>query len=213
MLTLSALMQVLFYFVNKYYIFSRFPYPGTLLIRYLGIIIPGIWIGFNYAKTLTFLCKYWYYIGIVYLLSAGFYIYNSLRILNKLPIKSLNFQMAWYYYVLASSLLWLLFSYNLSKKQSKLKDGLTWLGKVSFGVYLIHPLCIALFNRFIGFSNPILLLITLLLGVLAICTVVGKLVEMMSKTPFIGLLVGETRPPLCDENNTLIGASLLNLYK
>ena len=189
-LLINMSIQVGIYWVNKLYIYPVFPYPATLFIWYWCISTLGLWIGFNYAKWTTYINKYWPYILACFIALTSIYLYYKVQILSKVKFNTFYYQMTWYVFVILASILILHLSLKLDLLQNKMAKALTWVGELSFGIYMIHPLLTLLLSRIIKFSNPMLLSILTLVMTVGIIGFCGFIVILLQGNKVTSILFG-----------------------
>lgn len=148
-LAATVLCQALFYIVNKAIIYKIYPYPGCLIGSYLTVFFLGTWLGVHYEKALTVLQKNKYLIYGAALLAAGVFIYTNTNLrMNKQMSLNVYYLIYHSFAVMASLALW------LSMQQSTnilLKN----IGEYSFGIFLVHPLILDIWNKCTFFSGDI----------------------------------------------------------
>ncbi|NLK97864.1 MAG: acyltransferase [Epulopiscium sp.] len=150
-------IQIIFYWINKLYIYKIFPYPATLFYWYFIIVWLGLWIGCNYSQRLQIMEKYFKPILFIVLISMGFYIKMCFDIELSRPINNFTFQMLWYVYVFFASTIILKVSRAITLRDNGIKFIFNKMGKYSFSIYLIHPFIVTALKDIVKTNNPIVL--------------------------------------------------------
>ncbi|MCL5289894.1 MAG: acyltransferase [Bacillota bacterium] len=143
--------QVAFYWLNKLYIYQHFSYPGSLIFSYSLPIGMGLWMGYN-AGCWTAWWKKYRVLFITVAVAAGvFYINRHFAILDKVKISTFYFQMAWALYVTALGICMVFLAKWLAAKTDGLSSSLSGMflqaGQFSYGIYLIHPLFLLVWQK------------------------------------------------------------------
>lgn len=175
----AFLPQLAIYWINRLYIYQYFSSTATLFVWYWCISIIGLWIGLNYDKWTTLFNKYKYIFFSSFILSTILYLYYRICILNKSPINTFYYQIIWYLYVLLASLLLLYICKKLSNV-SLFDKWFSYVADYSFEIYFIHPLFTFIICRLIKISNPLVLLIIILIAykvVIELCCFIAKLIR------------------------------------
>ncbi|KKM12393.1 hypothetical protein SY88_04435 [Clostridiales bacterium PH28_bin88] len=136
---LFALAELAFYFLNRAYLYHRFPYSATLLTSYLPLVAAGIWLGAHVGEW-SIWWRVWRWPSLVFAtVGGGIYWWLYRLVFAGQPVNTLIVQGAWWVYSTGVALLlWGLANSSVIRHLS-----LKWLariGSVSFGIYLMHPL-------------------------------------------------------------------------
>ncbi|MBZ4668401.1 MAG: acyltransferase 3 [Defluviitaleaceae bacterium] len=154
---IGTAMQIIFYWINKFYIYKIFPYPATLFYWHFIIIWLGLWIGFNYHQCFQIVDKYFRIIIFIWIFSMAFYIKMCFDIELGKPINTFIYQMIWYIYVFLASIIILRISRLIDLKGKSIKVLFNKMGKYSFSIYLIHPFVVTVIKDIVRTSHPVLL--------------------------------------------------------
>lgn len=145
--------QVAFYWVNKLYIYQHFSYPGSLVFSYIFPIGMGLWMGYNTECWLAWWKKYRVFILTAALAAGIFYINRHFAILDKVKISTFYFQMAWALYVTALGICMIFLAKWLGGKADAISSSLSRrfikVGQLSYGVYLIHPFFLLVWQKLV----------------------------------------------------------------
>ncbi len=148
-------IQLGIYWVNRLFVYAHFPYPATILLWYLPLVGLGLWLGWHIGDWQKLNLKvFWPLIPLV-ILSGYLYVQQSYSVFAGQKVNTFYYQILWYVYVTGLSLLLLLFCRFLAYQNLRLTRFLTALGLSSFGIYLIHPLILELWHRWIHFGQPL----------------------------------------------------------
>lgn len=181
--------QVALYYFNKIYITKIFTQSATLLISYFCIIIVAIWIGFQYEQFIDLLNKRRNIVLILFGISAAIYIYFMVRRVTGEKLNSMLYQFAWYGYTFMASITLLMVSHDI--KTHRLSKYLVWIGKYSFGIYLIHPIQTFFLHKSIQMTNPILLMIVLVMAQVGMILSCGWFVKACLRYRWTSILFGK----------------------
>lgn len=180
--------QVALYYFYRFFISEFFNQGATLIISYFVIIIIGIWIGFQYDWFMNLLNNKRRIVLILFGMSVIIYLQFMIeRILGK-KLNSALYQFTWYGYTLMTSITLLMASHVI--KQYRLSKHIAWIGKYSFGIYLIHPIQTFFLRKIIQITNPVLLIMVLAIVQIGIILSCGWFVKICLKYRWTSILFG-----------------------
>ncbi len=181
--------QVALYFIYKKYIYSWIHSSATLMISYFLIIVIGIYIGFNYNNFIKWIERKKIILITGWIVSASIYIFLVYNITNKVKISTTFYQMNWYAYTLLTSILLLVLARKIQDK--KFTKYISWVGTYSFGIYLMHPIQTFFIKQYVKTSNPIALMVIILVSQFLIILSCGFITKMIQSSKFTAWIVGE----------------------
>lgn len=196
-------IQIIFYWINKFFIYKVFPYPATLFYWYFIIIWLGLWIGYNYNQWCQIIDKYFKLIIMIFLTSMIFYIKLCFDIEWGKPINNFTYQMVWYVYVFFASAIILRISRAIILKGSSIKLLLNKIGKYSFSIYFIHPFIVTVIKDIVRTNNPTLLTLFTLIAPIIIITASIYIAKLLKLIKTVTLFQGNIN---LDENDREHGA-------
>ena len=188
-ITGAVVGQVVLYLIYKRYIYSWIHSSATLMISYFLLIVMGIYIGFNYDNFIKWLEKRKSIVIIGTMISASIYIVLVYRMANQIQISTTFYQMNWYVYTFLVSMLLVLIARKIQDK--KFTKYISWIGTYSFGIYLIHPIQTFFLKQHVTTSNPVLLMIIILVSQALIILSCGFLTKMIQSNRLTAWVVGE----------------------
>ena len=185
-------LQVGIYFLNRYVIHYYFKSQATMMIWYLYIIVIGIWAGFNYERFKEGLKKYqamvWGLLGI----SLIFYIRYIIHLKKAIKISTAWYQCNLFAYSLFATLGLLLICLQLkNRKASKLVQAVEIVGEYSFGIYLMHPVLTFVLRKVIHISQPLLILVLILISYTAIMLICIGIIKLLRLNKWTSIIIGE----------------------
>lgn len=140
-LTLVIFLQSIFYILNKHYLYALYPYPANLLASYLPVFLVGTWIGANYDAVLASVQKYWKILFSVALFFVVLFVIINIKLRLQEPLNLYLYYTIYHCFTLANATLFWVYA-------SKYKlNFLSMLGKHSFGIFLLHPLFLIIWDR------------------------------------------------------------------
>lgn len=158
-LAASVVFQVIFYYLNKSFIYRFYPHPGNLLGSYLPVIFAGCWLGLNYRKyKQAGRVRLGFSLAATLTAALAFVLVN-IKVRSDQPVNlGLYYTLYHTFTVLAA--------WNLLRLMSipVLDCFLDRLGRHSFAIYLVHPLFLAFWERVFRGGRVINYDVTLLAG-------------------------------------------------
>ncbi|ABO51613.1 acyltransferase 3 [Desulforamulus reducens MI-1] len=148
-LVLFGALQIAFYWVNKLYLYQRFPYSGSLVLSYVFPIGIGLWLGYQASCWLRWWEKVRFLVTAVAVTAGFFYLQQHLAIVAGQRINTFHYQIAWVLYVTALAI-GVIFLARAMLHVVPLARALIKLGQLSFGIYLVHPFFLALWQHFLS---------------------------------------------------------------
>lgn len=196
-LLIFASLQVAFYWANKLYIYQIFPYTGSLVFSYIFPIGLGLWLGYNTDRWTIWWKSLRPYLILTALLAGGFYINRYMAALNGVRISTFYIQMAWALYVAALGAGVIFLTKQLSLRDGKvalfLSGAFNLIGKLSYGIYLIHPFILLQWQKFFAVQKPLLVHLYVWIGFCAVVTLSGLVTYLLERTFLARYLFGITR--------------------
>ena len=181
--------QVVLYWLYKKYIYSWMHSSATLMITYFLIIVIGIYIGFNYDRLIKWIEGKAVILTIMLIMSAGLYIELVHRIANNTPINTTVYQLNWYVYTFLASVILIIVARKI--KDKSFSEYIAWIGKYSFGIYLMHPIITFFLRQYIKISNPVLLMIIILIAQGCIIVGCGYITKLLGTYKLTAWTIGE----------------------
>ncbi|HHW56986.1 MAG TPA: acyltransferase [Clostridia bacterium] len=149
------LFQIAEIIIFKSFISKHFKDSSVIFATYISFIIAGMYIGENIKSWI----KKYKFIGIITfvisMISGYFFIGISLNAFAGKIINSNLFNLYWYTYTLMASIFLLVLSVGILKYPS-ISNFMINTGKLSFGIYLIHPLILDILMHFLKTSKSLL---------------------------------------------------------
>ncbi len=186
---LALVPQVAIYWINRLYIYSHFKYTATMLIWYWCILVLGIWVGFNYEKFVSMISRFKYVILSALAVSAAVYLWYRVAIVNGQSISTFYYQMVWYLYVIFATTASFMLSVKISKQGTGSKV-LEWIGRYSFGIYLMHPVITLIMSRTIKTSDTYALTGIIAVAFPVIMFLCGGISKLLESNRYTSFLVG-----------------------
>ncbi len=180
---ISAALQAAFYYSYKAFLSAYLQRPASLLPWYMVLVFIGTWIGTNYEE---YTKKERHVIALlpITIVTGVYYTYLYHLVNIGKPISTSVFNFTWYVYVTTAALLLL---YASTKVRIPFFEN---AGKLSFGIYLMHPLFLNVMNGIFSTGNVITYHAYTLFEFLLIYTVSYLLTSAIEKTPFGKYIVG-----------------------
>lgn len=193
-LLIFAFLQVAFYWANKLYIYQIFPYTGSLVFSYIFPIGLGLWLGYNTECWTAWWKKYRFCLAAAVILAGWFYINRYLAALNGVRISTFYIQMAWALYVAALGACVIFLTRALVSREGKtalfLSSFLDITGKLSYGIYLIHPFILLVWQKFFAVQKPLLVHLYVWFGFCTVVVISGMATYLLERTFLAKLLFG-----------------------
>lgn len=186
-------LQVGIYFLNRYVIHQYFKSQATMMIWYFYIILIGIWAGFNYERFKEGLKKYQLMVWSGFGINLIFYIRYVICLKKSIKISTAWYQCNLFAYSLFATLCLLLICVQLTEKkvQGKLVQAVQVVGDYSFGIYFMHPVLTFILRKFIHISQPLLLLVVILVSYGAIMLICIGIIKILRLNKWTSIIVGE----------------------
>lgn len=144
-------VQVVFYWLNKLYIYQHFSYTGSLIFSYSSPIGIGLWMGYNNGHWAAWWKKYRAFFIAVAVAAGVFYINRYLASLDGVRISTFYFQMAWALYVSTLGICMIFLARHLAAKEGTIGSFLPGVfskaGQYSYGSYLVHPFFLLVWQK------------------------------------------------------------------
>lgn len=190
---ISIALQVGVYFLNRYVIYQHFKYQATMMIWYIYIILFGIWIGFNYDRFREGLKKYAFVVWLLYGFNTLVYISYKVCLVTGTSISSAWYQCNLFAYSICTTLmlLWICMIIADKKVENRSTKVIETLGDYSFGIYLMHPVITYVLRKLIHVTQPIVLLIILLIGYSLMMILCIQIIKLLRKSKWTSIIIGE----------------------
>ncbi len=191
MIVLSIIiLQVASILLFKYFISRYYQNSSLLFITYISFIIAGMYVGENIHKLGEYYSKRLINSFFVAILFGYLFVDISLRAFANKHIDSNLYNIYYYAFALLASL----FFFTLSTKilnYHALSGILSSTGKLSFGIYLSHPLFLDVVNHFLNTGNPYLYDIYITMTFILIYAVSYLFAMIIKKQKFGVAVVGK----------------------
>jgi probable poly-beta-1,6-N-acetyl-D-glucosamine export protein len=150
----GLIVQVGFYIVT-YHI--NVPHAPSLFITYFAVFLIGASVGVHYAAVSAWARRFWHLLVALAVLIGASYVglYWGMNY-YKAHIADYWFHIAYNAFAIAAGIALIGFGKWLVERAPKLAKPLLRLGQMSFGIYLLHPAVLALFNYVIPAPGNIL---------------------------------------------------------
>lgn len=187
----AIVLEGVIYYINKHFIYPHFKYTATLMIWYIYIIIPGMWIGLYYERFMGIIERNRYLMISILGISIANYVRNVLILKRNLPINTAFYHATWCFYTALISIFLLYLCMKYSEYSKGENKWLCTVSECSFAIYLIHPILTFAFSkllvrRMVPFLS--IQLVAVYLIILVVCVIVIKLIR---KHAFLRLIIGE----------------------
>lgn len=189
----SIVLQVSFYFLNKFYISKFFKYQATMLIWYTYLVLFGIWVGYNYERFKKGLIRYSPIVWLLYSFNAIVYVAYKVCLMRGTAISSTWYQMNWFAYTLLTTLilLWMCIVFRQDKVYEEPLKMIAILGDYSFGIYLMHPIITYFLRKWIHLTQPFGILIVLTIGYILMMISCIFIINLLRMNQWTSLIIGE----------------------
>ncbi|MEG6565767.1 acyltransferase [Thermoanaerobacterium saccharolyticum] len=174
----------------KYIISRYYPNSGNLFITYISLIIAGMYVGDNIQRWKKYYSKKWLNLFFAVIVFGYLFIDISLKVFANKQINFNLYNIYYYTFTLIASL----FFFALSTKilnHHMLSSLLIGTGKLSFGIYLSHPLFLDVLNHFLNTSNQYLYDIYIIMTFIIIYVVSYIFAMFIKKYKFATVVVGK----------------------
>jgi peptidoglycan/LPS O-acetylase OafA/YrhL len=184
------IFQVADILVYKYFISNYYQDSSIFFITYISFILVGMYIGENIR---LFINGQFIQGLIIFILSAIFgylFVRLSFRIFNNEKIDSSLYNFCWYTYNFFATIM--LFSISRTMlKMNLIRNVFENIGRISFGIYLIHPLILDIIGHFIKGMEPIIFDIYTVLSFVIVIIVSYYLTKTLKTFKFSQCIVGK----------------------
>ncbi|CCO07627.1 acyltransferase [Desulforamulus hydrothermalis] len=187
--------QVAFYWLNRLYLYQHFTYTGSLLFSYWLPIGCGLWLGYNTAGWDAWWRRRRLYCLVLAAAAGAFYLNRHFAILAGVKISTFYYQMAWALYVTALGTAVIFLARRLAAGGPAV-GFFGWLGRYSYGIYLIHPFYLLMWQKLVVPHSPAALHLAVAGGLAAVTVLSWLTTRLLERTALAGLLYGvnQTRP-------------------
>ncbi|SNX53595.1 acyltransferase [Thermoanaerobacterium sp. RBIITD] len=184
------LFQIADILIFKYLIYKYFQNSSVLFITYISYIIAGMYIGENIPKWKKYYTKEGLITLFIALITGYLFVDISLKIFINKPVNLNLYNIYWYTFTLTASLFFMALSTQISRYH-RLSSFLINTGKLSFGIYLIHPLILDILMHFLKTGKPLLFDIYTGVAFVIIFIVSYFITKILKKIPWGAIIVGK----------------------
>mgnify|MGYP001243332727 FL=1 len=174
----------------KYIISRYYQNSGNLFITYISLIIAGMYVGDNIQRWKKYYSKKWLNLSFAVIVFGYLFVDISLKAFANKQINFNLYNIYYYTFILIASL----FFFALSTKilnHHMLSSLLIGTGKLSFGIYLSHPLFLDVLNHFLNTGNQYLYDIYIIITFIIIYVVSYIFAMFIKKYKFSAVVVGK----------------------
>lgn len=183
---LQAVSILLFkYFISRYYQNS-----SLLFITYISFIIAGMYVGENIHKSGEYYSKRLINSFLAVILFGYLFVDISLKVFANKQIDSNLYNIYYYVFTLVASLFFFVLSAKILNYHA-LSGLLINTGKLSFGIYLSHPLFLDVLKHFLNTGNQYLYDICIMITFIIIYVVSYIFAMFIKKYKFAAVVVGK----------------------
>ncbi|HHV75413.1 MAG TPA: acyltransferase [Thermoanaerobacterium sp.] len=185
-----VLFQIADVLVFKYFISKFFQNSSLLFITYISFIIAGMYIGENMREWGKYYDKKWLTSFFAVIVFGYLFIDISLKVFANKQIDSNLYNIYYYAFTLVTSLFFFALSTKILNYHA-LSGLLTSTGKLSFGIYLSHPLFLDIAKHFLTTGNQYLYDIYILLIFIMIYAISYFFAKFLKKHKFATVVIGK----------------------
>ncbi|MGF7430201.1 acyltransferase [Thermoanaerobacterium thermosaccharolyticum] len=185
-----VLFQMIDVIVYRYFISKFFQNSSLLFITYISFIIAGIYVGENIREWGKYYHKKWLNSFFAVIVFGYLFVDISLKVFANKQIDSNLYNIYYYAFTLLASLFFFALSTKILNYHA-LSGLLASTGKLSFGIYLSHPLFLDVLNHFLNTGNQYLYDIYILLIFIMIYAISYFFAKFLKKHKFATVVIGK----------------------
>ncbi|WP_434564802.1 acyltransferase [Thermoanaerobacterium thermosaccharolyticum] len=185
-----VLFQMIDVIVYRYFISKFFQNSSLLFITYISFIIAGIYVGENIREWGKYYHKKWLNSFFAVIVFGYLFIDISLKVFANKPINIHQYNIYYYTYTLVTSLFFFALSTKILNYHA-LSGLLTSTGKLSFGIYLSHPLFLDVLKHFLNTGNQYLYDIYIMITFIIIYVISYLFTKLIKRYKFATVVVGK----------------------
>ncbi|OXT08499.1 acyltransferase [Thermoanaerobacterium thermosaccharolyticum] len=185
-----VLFQIVDVLVYRYFISKFFQNSSLLFITYISFIIAGMYIGENIREWGKYYHKKLLNSFFAVIVFGYLFIDISLKVFANKQIDSNLYNIYYYAFTLLASLFFFALSTKILNYHA-LSGLLASTGKLSFGIYLSHPLFLDVLNHFLNTGNQYLYDIYILFIFIMIYAISYFFAKFLKKHKFATVVIGK----------------------
>ncbi|WP_434642498.1 acyltransferase [Thermoanaerobacterium thermosaccharolyticum] len=185
-----VIFQIADIFLFKYVISRYYQNSSLLFITYISFIIAGMYIGENIREWGKYYHKKLLNSFFAVIVFGYLFIDISLKVFANKQIDSNLYNIYYYAFTLLASLFFFALSTKILNYHA-LSGLLASTGKLSFGIYLSHPLFLDVLNHFLNTSNQYLYDIYILFIFIMIYAISYFFAKFLKKHKFATVVIGK----------------------
>lgn len=185
-----VLFQIVDVLVYRYFISKFFQNSSLLFITYISFIIAGMYIGENIREWGKYYHKKLLNSFFAVIVFGYLFIDISLKVFANKQIDSNLYNIYYYVFTLLASLFFFALSTKILNYHA-LSGLLASTGKLSFGIYLSHPLFLDVLNHFLNTGNQYLYDIYILFIFIMIYAISYFFAKFLKKHKFATVVIGK----------------------
>ncbi|WP_034340001.1 acyltransferase [Deinococcus misasensis] len=159
---ISFALQLGMYFLNKETSIVDFRYPATMVWWYMPALALGMYFGSRYKEFEWAWRNYRLYIFIAAAMGYAFYVPLAFDAMIKLPVNNYQYNIAYWVFTTSFALMLFGLAHSFARGPQWFKGPLSFLGKHSLQIYLIHPALLDGFKALGYPASPFLFVLTML---------------------------------------------------
>lgn len=185
-----VLFQIVDVLVYRYFISKFFQNSSLLFITYISFIIAGMYIGENIREWGKYYHKKLLNLFFAVIVFGYLFVDISLKAFANKQIDSNLYNIYYYAFTLLASLFFFALSTKILNYHA-LSGLLASTGKLSFGIYLSHPLFLDVLNHFLNTGNQYLYDIYILFIFIMIYAISYFFAKFLKKHKFATVVIGK----------------------
>lgn len=139
----------------KHVIIKYYQNSGDLLLTYMSFVMAGMYVGENIRSIMANFGKKWLYSFLAASLAGYLFVDISLDVFSNKPVNVILYNIYYYIFAIAAALFFLAVSSKILY-HPVLNSMLIHTGKMSFGIYLSHPVFLDAVRHFLNTGNQYL---------------------------------------------------------
>lgn len=200
-LGIAFLPQLAIYWLNRLYIYEHYKMLTSSAAWYWYIAFLGLYFGFDYPQKRAWIARHIRAILACNLITFAIHLYYQRLLWHQLwediSFDTFLYTGNLYIYIATSIFTWLWLSIKLeqnhqSGKRKLLFDSLSVLSRYSYGIYLMHPIFMAVLRKLEQTGNPYLWFPLTIMNVALLAVLCGILTKYGEKLPIIRYAFGKS---------------------